>query len=74
MASHDLPWKDVCERAESMMVDGDYDQKIKNLLKLIDEKLRKKDEPTLKQKGRIQKAPFLPVLTRPESYPSEWYN
>ena len=49
------------------------EKKSKILLKLIDEKLRKRDEPTLEQKRRIQEAQFLPVLTRPESYPSEWY-
>ncbi|XP_071785309.1 sacsin-like [Asterias amurensis] len=72
MACDDLPWDDVCERAESTSMDEGYDQKIKNLLRLIDEKLGRQDTPTAEQKERIQNAEFLPMLSKPNDYPSVW--
>ncbi|XP_033645532.1 LOW QUALITY PROTEIN: sacsin-like [Asterias rubens] len=72
MACDDLPWDDVCERAESISMNEGYDQKIKNILRLIGEKLGRQDTPTAEQKKRIQNAKYLPVLSKPNDYPSVW--
>ncbi|XP_071785165.1 sacsin-like [Asterias amurensis] len=73
MAFDDLPWDDVCERVESIRMNRDYEQKIKNLLRFITDKLRSPDTPTAEQKKRIQNAEFLPVLSKPNDYSSVWY-
>ncbi|XP_022079700.1 sacsin-like [Acanthaster planci] len=71
MASDDLPWDDICERAESLAKGENVDQRCKTLLKLMDEKLRS-HEPTVDQKRRLQEAAFLPVMKKPAEYPIDW--
>ncbi|XP_038058754.1 sacsin-like [Patiria miniata] len=74
MASSDLPWEDICERAQSLSEGENVDQRCITLLKLIDEKLRRSDEPTSDQRKRIRQAAFLPVLRKPPLYPLDWCN
>ncbi|XP_038057003.1 sacsin-like [Patiria miniata] len=73
MATDDLSWEDICERAESMLKDGQCERRSAILLKLISKKLTKADQPTSEQKRRIQQANFLPVLKIPDGYPAKWY-
>ncbi|XP_033639007.1 sacsin-like [Asterias rubens] len=71
MESQDLCWEDICERAESMVMD---EGRSKILLKLIDKKLRQGEVPTLEQKRRIREAQLLPVFQKPELFPLEWHD
>ncbi|XP_038060324.1 sacsin-like [Patiria miniata] len=73
MASHDLSWDDICERAQSLSEGENVDQRCVTLLKLIDEKLRRYDEPTPDQRKQIRQAAFLPVLKKPPGYPIDWF-
>ncbi|XP_022079489.1 sacsin-like isoform X1 [Acanthaster planci] len=73
MASHDLSWEDICERAETLTKRANVDHRCKTLLKLIDEKLRRCEEPTADQKRRIREAAFLPVMKKPLRYPIGWF-
>ncbi|XP_038066420.1 sacsin-like [Patiria miniata] len=72
MASHDLSWEDICERSQSLSGGENVVQRCVTLLKLMDEKLRRYDEPTPDHRKRIQQAAFLPVLEKPLSYPIDW--
>ncbi|XP_038054984.1 sacsin-like [Patiria miniata] len=72
MASNDLSWEDICERAQSLSEGDNVDQRCVTLLKLIDEKLRRSDEPTPDQKKQIRQATFLPVQKKPPGYPLDW--
>ncbi|XP_038061695.1 sacsin-like [Patiria miniata] len=73
MASLDLSWDDICERAQSLSHSDNIDQRCITLLKLIDEKLRRSDKPTADQTRRIRQAAFLPVLKKPPGYPIDWF-
>ncbi len=72
MAADDLQWKDICDRA--MTHNGNSLEKSTILLKLIGKKLAQNEEPSSEQKKKILEADFLPVLPKPEGYPSQWYS
>ncbi|XP_038062187.1 sacsin-like [Patiria miniata] len=72
MASCDLSWEDICERAQSLSEGDNVDQRCVTLLKLIDRKLWS-DEPTPDQRKQIRQAVFLPVLKKPPGYPIDWF-
>ncbi|XP_022102271.1 sacsin-like [Acanthaster planci] len=73
MASSDLPWEEICKRAESMRIKHQFEQQGMTLLNLMDKKLRNFDQPTPEQQERIRNAPFLPVLEKPKNYPASWF-
>ena len=77
MNSHDLPWEDIAERAESVQRLNSVDSKAavnraKFLIKFVQKKLKLKDKgPSEGVISRIVKAEFLPVLERPKSFPGK---
>ena len=78
MNSHDLPWEDIAERAESVQRVNSVDSKAavkraKFLIEFVQKKLKLKDEgPSEGVISRIVKAEFLPVLERPKAFPLRW--
>ena len=78
MNSHDLPWEDIAERAESVQRVNSVDSKAavkraKFLIEFVQKKLKLKDKgPSEGVISRIVKAEFLPVLERPKSFPLRW--
>ena len=78
MNSHDLPWEDIAERAESVQGVNSVDSKAavkraKFLIKFVQKKLKLKDKGSSEGViSRIVKAEFLPVLERPKSFPLRW--
>ena len=78
MSSHDLPWEDIAERAESVQRVNSVDSKAavkrtKFLIEFIQKKLKLKDKGSSEGViSRIVKAEFLPVLERPKSFPLRW--
>ena len=78
MNSHDLPWEDIAERAESVQRVNSVDSKVavkraKFLIEFVQKKLKLKDKgPSEGVISRIVKAEFLPVLERPKSFPLRW--
>ena len=78
MNSHDLPWEDIAERAESVQHVNSVDSKAavkrtKFLIEFVQKKLKVKDrDPSEGVISRIVKAEFLPVLGRPKSFPLHW--
>ena len=78
MNSHDLPWEDIAERAESVQRVNSVDSKAavkraKFLIEFVQKKLKLKDKgPSEGAISRIVKAEFLPVLERPKSFPLRW--
>ncbi|XP_022089606.1 sacsin-like [Acanthaster planci] len=74
MASDDLSWEDICERAESMLNGDQTGGRSAVLLKLISGKLKNSDQPSSVQKQRILMANILPVLKKPCDYPVKWFS
>ena len=78
MNSHDLPWEDIAERAESVLRVNSVDTKAavkrtKFLIEFVQKKLKLKDKgPSEGIISRIVKAEFLPVLERPKAFPLRW--
>ena len=78
MNSHDLPWEDIAERAESVqrvhLVDSKAAVKrAKFLIEFVQKQLKVKNEGSLEGIiSRIVNAEFLPVLERPKSFPLRW--
>ena len=78
MNSHDLPWEDIAERAESVQRVNSVDSKAavkraKFLIEFVQKKLKLKDKgPSEGVISRIVKAEFVPVLERPKSFPLRW--
>ena len=78
MNSHDLPWEDIAERAESVQRVNSVDSKAavkraKFLIEFVQKKLKLKDkDPSEGVISRIVKAEFLPVLERPKLFPLRW--
>ena len=77
MASSDLPWSEVAERAESIhnsnSVDGDAALKrVKALLSFMEKKTKSKESPAPDIYARILSAKFLPVLRKPNDFPLAW--
>ena len=78
MNSHDLPWEDIAERAESVPRVNSVDSKAavkraKFLIEFVQKKLKLKDKgPSEGLISRIVKAEFLPVLERPKAFPLCW--
>ena len=78
MNSHDLPWEDIAERAESVQRVNSVDSKAavkraKFLIEFVQKKLKLKDKGSSEGViSRIVKAEFLPVLERPKSFPLRW--
>ena len=78
MDSHDLPWENIAERAESVQRVNLVDSKAavkraKFLIEFVQKKLKVKNNGSLEGIiSRIVKAEFLPVLERPKSFPLRW--
>ena len=78
MNSHELPWEDIAERAESVQRVNLVDSKAavkraKFLIEFVQKKLKVKNNGSLEGIiSRIVKAEFLPVLERPKSFPLRW--
>ena len=78
MNSHDLPWEDIAERAESVQRVNLVDSKAavkraKFLIEFVQKQLKVKNEGSLEGIiSRIVNAEFLPVLERPKSFPLRW--
>ena len=77
MASSDLPWYEVAERAESIhnlnAVDsGAALKRGKALLSFMERKMNFKSSPDPTFYSRISKAKFLPVLKKPNDFPLPW--
>ncbi|XP_033639906.1 sacsin-like [Asterias rubens] len=74
MAVDDLQWEDICDCAKSICRGRNPLGRSKILLKLIGRKLLQNEEPSSEQKDVILKADLLPVLPKPDGYPSQWYS
>ena len=78
MASDDLPWDEVAERAESIQWLNAFDSKaafkrVKAFLRFLENKTKCKDKgPSQHILSRLQSAQFLPVLQKPKSFPLAW--
>ena len=78
MASDDLPWEEIAERAESIQRINEVDckgalKRAKALLEFLESKMKRKDkDPSQRILSRLQKARFLPVLRKPKSFPLAW--
>ena len=75
MASNDLPWSEVAERAESIHNLNDSDAALrrgKALLSFMEKKIKFKSFPDPTSYERITKAKFLPVLKKPTDFPLVW--
>ena len=78
MASDDLPWEEVAERAESIQWLNALDSKaafkrVKALLRFLESKTKCKDKgPSQLILSRLQNARFLPVLQKPKVFPLAW--
>ena len=78
MASDDLPWDEVAERAEIIQWLNALDSKtafkrVKALLRFLENKMKRKDKgPSQHILSRLQSAQFLPVLQTPKSFPLAW--
>ena len=77
MASSDLPWSEVAERAESICTLNVVDsaaalKRVKALLRFMEKKINFNKPPTPDLHARILKAKFLPALKRPNDFPLAW--
>ena len=77
MASNDLPWSEVAERAESIHNLNAVDSKealkrVKALLNFMEKKTKFKPSPTPDISTRILRAKFLPILKKPNDFPLAW--
>ena len=78
MATDDLPWTEVADRAESILQVKAVDFKaackhVKVLLEFLENKMKLKDDgPSQTILSRLQEARFLPVLGKPKSFPLSW--
>jgi len=77
MASNDLPWSEVAERAESIYDAYFVDKKValkrvKVLLSFMEKKIKRKLPIPSAIYSRLLKARFLPVLEKPTGFPLPW--
>jgi len=78
MKSNDLPWEDTAERAESVQRLNDVNSKaavkrVKVFLEFVEKKMKRKAKgPSQPVLDRLQRARFLPVMQKPESFPLPW--
>ena len=78
MKSNDLPWEDIVERAESVQRLNDVDSKatvkrVKKFLEFVEKKMKRKAKsPSPTVLHCLQRARFLPVMQKPESFPLPW--
>ena len=79
MLTDDLPWSDVVERAESVLnlsqtCSKAASERIKRLIEFLEKKCKnnKKCLPSTKEKQLLLVTKFLPVLTRPQTFPLAW--
>ena len=79
MLTDDLPWSDVVERAESVLslsqtCSKAASERIKRLIEFLEKKCKnnKKCLPSTKEQQLLLVTKFLPVLTRPQTFPLAW--
>ena len=78
MASDDLPWEEIAERAESIQWLNALDSKaafkrVKALLGFLENKMKRKDKgPSQPILSRLRNARFLPVLQKSKLFPLAW--
>ena len=79
MLTDDLPWSDVVERAESVLslsqtCSKAASERIKRLIEFLEKKCKdnKNCLPSTKEKQLLLETKFLPILTRPQTFPLAW--
>lgn len=77
MASNDLSWLEVAERAESIHILNALDSsaalaRVKALLSFMEKKTKAEPSPGPHVWERILKANFIPVLKKPSNFPLPW--
>ena len=77
MASNDLPWFEVAERAESVHMLNAFDSsaalgRVQALLSFMEKKTKAEPSPGPNFCERILKASFIPVLKKPSDFPLPW--
>ena len=79
MLTDDLPWSDVVERAESVVRLSQTCSKaalerVKRLIEFLDKKCKDNENclPWTKEKQLLLETKFLPVLSRPQTFPLKW--
>nr|XP_006819457.1 PREDICTED: sacsin-like [Saccoglossus kowalevskii] len=79
MATDELSWEDLCGRAESVMdVFKSYGffaavSRTKIIFKVMNNLLKQGKMPHLNDIKRLTRTSFLPVMTKPNDYPCEWF-
>ena len=77
MASDDLPWSEVAERAGSIQTLNAVDRngalkRVKALLAFMNTKLERRHSISPTDRRRLVKAKFLPVLNKQDNFPLPW--
>ena len=77
MATDDLPWSEVAERAESIQTLNAVDcdaalKRVNALLAFMNTKLERGDRISPTDRRRLMKAKFLPVLNKQDNFPLPW--